>query len=79
MSRHLCESLWRVLKSPSSDETTMVNEIDYLSDNFLKILAFFLIFFVRLRFFSAVFTLDQIRYQITALQVLFELKHKLFE
>ena len=79
MSRHLCESLWRVLKSFSSEETTMINEIDYLSDNFRKIRAFFKILFVRLRFFSAVFTLDQIRYQIIALQVLFELKHKLFE
>ena len=57
----------------------MVNEIDYLSDNFFKILALFESFFVRLRFFSTVFTLDQIRYQITALQVLFEFKHKLFE
>lgn len=45
----------------------MVNEIDYLSDDFLKILAFLKILFVRLRFFSAVFTLDQIRYQIIAL------------
>ena len=67
MSRHLCESLWRILKSLGSEETTVVNEIDKLPDNFLKILALLQIFFVRLRFFTAVFTLDQIRYQITAL------------